>query len=138
MTGFETIRARAAARKGGDAVLASLLGSRADNAMLAAMPDDRILSAMAQRIFSAGFVWSVIEQKWDGFVLSRDMVAALRDAGVDLAESPTSKKDLRKVQDQINAWAAETGLARAHISRILALSIGENRSAEALREYMGE
>ena len=75
---------------------------------------------------------------WDGFVLSRDMVAALRDAGLDIAESPTSKKDLRNVQDQINAWAAETGLARAHISRILALSIGENRSAEALREYMGE
>ena len=32
-------------------------------------------------------------------------------------QTPTSKKDLRKVQDQINAWAAETGLPRsAHLA----------------------
>ena len=31
------------------------------------MPDDRILSTMAERVFAAGFVWRVIEQKWPGF-----------------------------------------------------------------------
>jgi 3-methyladenine DNA glycosylase Tag len=75
---------------------------------------------------------------WDTFILSADVTAALRDAGLDIAEQPTSKKDLAKVQARINAWAAETGLPRAHISRILSLSIGENRTAEELRSYMGE
>lgn len=237
MPGFETIRARAAKRKGGDAVLASLLGAAPDNARLAKVPDDRILSAMAERVFAAGFVWSVIEQKWpgfeeaflgfepkrllfqpddfwgglasdkrivrngqkissvrdnaafvervskehggfgkflaewpaddqvglmaylgrhgsrlggntgqyllrwldwDAFVVSPDMVAALRGAGLDIADNPTSKRDLDKIQAQVNVWAKETGLARKHISRILAMSTGENRAPEALRQYIGE
>jgi len=32
----------------------------------------------------------------------------------------------------------ETGLPRAHVSRILSMSIGVNRTAEELRQYMGE
>lgn len=56
---FAPIRKRAAARKGGEAVLASLLPSVKGNAALAALGDDRVLSAMAERIFAAGFVWSV-------------------------------------------------------------------------------
>jgi 3-methyladenine DNA glycosylase Tag len=237
MPDFETIRARAAKRKGGDAVLASLLGAAPDNARLASVPDDRILSTMAERVFAAGFVWSVIEQKWpgfeeaflgfepkrllfqpddfwgalasdkrivrngqkiksvrdnavfvervstehggfgkfladwpaddqvglmaylgkhgsrlggntgqyllrwlewDAFVVSSDMAAALRDAGLDIAENPTSKRDMEKIQARMNAWAKETGLARKHISRILSMSIGENRAPETLRQYMGE
>lgn len=226
MTSFAEIRARAEERKGGAAALAALLGPVPDNAALAALPDHRVLAAMAQRIFAAGFVWSVIESKWpgfedaflgfepkrlvfqpddfwhdlaadkrivrnpqniravrdnaafvarvseehggfgrflsqwpaddqiglaawlakngsrlgghtgpfllrflgwDAFILWSDVVAALCDAGLDIARNPTSKKDLASAQAQINAWAAETGLPRAHISRILALSIGENR-----------
>ena len=226
MTPFAQIRARAATRKGGEAGLAALLGPVPDNAAVAGISDDRVLAAMAQRIFAAGFVWSVIESKWpgfedaflgfapkrlafqpddfwhdlsrdarivrnpqniravrdnaafvarvsdehggfgrflaqwpaddqtgltawlakngsrlgghtgavllrmlgwDAFVLWSDVVAALRDAGLDIASSPTAKKDLAKVQAQINAWAAEAGLPRAHVSRILAMSTGENR-----------
>ncbi|RVB73031.1 MULTISPECIES: DNA-3-methyladenine glycosylase I [unclassified Mesorhizobium] len=237
MMDFQKIRARAAKRKGGEAALASLLGPMPDNAAVADVADDRILSIMAERVFAAGFVWRVIEQKWpgfeeaflrfepkrllfqpddfwheltadqrivrnpqkiksvrdnaafvdrvskehggfgkfladwpaddqiglmaylgkhgsrlgghtgqyflrwldwDAFIVSADMAAALRDAGLDIAESPTSKRDLDKIQNQINAWAAQTGLPRRHISRILAMSIGENHSPEALREYMGE
>ena len=237
MRNFQKIRDRAAARKGGDDVLMSLLGAAPDNASLAKIPDDRILSAMAERIFSAGFVWSVIEQKWpgfeeaflgfepkrllfqpddfwhdlasdkrivrnpqkirsvrdnaafvesvsrehggfgkflsqcpaddqigltawlsshgsrlggntgqyllrwlewDAFVVSTDMAAALRDAGLDISENPTSKKDLQKIQAQVNEWATSTGLPRKHISRILAMSIGENRSPDAIRAYTGE
>lgn len=59
MQPFEKIRARAAKRKGGDAVLASLLGPAPDNAAVAKVPDDRILSTMAERVFAAGFVWRV-------------------------------------------------------------------------------
>ena len=237
MLDFQKIRDRAAKRKGGEASLASLLGPMPNNAAVAQVPDDRILSTMAERIFAAGFVWRVIEQKWPGFeaaflgfepkrllfqpddfwhelasdsrivrnpqkiksvrdnaafvervskehggfgkfvaewpaddqvgltaylakhgsrlggntgqyflrwlewdtfVISADMAAALRDAGLDIAENPTSKRDLDKIQAQINQWAAKTGLPRRHISRILAMSIGENHSVETLREYAGD
>ena len=63
---------------------------------------------------------------WDGFVTSRDVVLCLRDAGLDIAETVTSKRDLAKVQAQFNAWAEETGLSYVQLSRICALSIGEN------------
>lgn len=236
MRTFEEIRARAAARKGGDAVLARLLGPVPDNRSVADVPDDRILSTMAERVFAAGFVWRVISQKWPGFeaaflgfqpkallfqpddfwhelasdprivrnpqkirsvkenaafvervakehgsfgkflaawpaddqvglmgflgkngsrlggntgqyvlrwvgwdtfILSTDMVAALRDAGLDIGESPSSKADLAKIQKQINAWVEESGLPRTHISRILGMSTGVNHSAEELAVYMG-
>ena len=67
MADFAKIRARAAKRKGGDAVLQSLLGAMPDNAAIAEVPDHRILSTIAERVFAAGFVWRVIEQKWPGF-----------------------------------------------------------------------
>jgi 3-methyladenine DNA glycosylase Tag len=66
---------------------------------------------------------------WDGFVTSRDVVACLREAGIDIAEEVKSKGDLAKVQAAFNAWAEETKLPYAHLSRICALSIGENYQA---------
>ena len=236
MTPFSTIRARAEARKGGAAALQSLLPHKPASGALAAVSDDRVLAAMAKRIFSAGFVWSVIEAKWpgfeaaflgfdpnallfqpdefwealcgdtrivrnpqkimavranaqfvvdiarehggfgkfleqwpagdqlglaallgargsrlggatgqyflrfigyDGFMTSNDVVACLRDAGLDIAPSPTSKKDLAKIQDQFNAWRAETGLSIQQLSRICAMSIGESYDNAMLRERAG-
>jgi 3-methyladenine DNA glycosylase Tag len=72
---------------------------------------------------------------WDGFVTSRDVVACLRDAGLDVAEVITSKRDLAKVQAQFNAWAEETGLPYMHLSRICAMSIGENYSTDTLARF---
>jgi len=63
MTGFAPIRARAEARKGGPSALAALLPPVPAPDALRAVSDDRVLSMMAQRIFSAGFVWKVIEAK---------------------------------------------------------------------------
>ncbi len=63
---------------------------------------------------------------YDAFVASKDVVACLRDAGLDIAEAPTSKRDLAKIQEQFNAWATETGLPYRHMSLICAMSIGEN------------
>jgi 3-methyladenine DNA glycosylase Tag len=63
---------------------------------------------------------------WDGFVTSQDVVACLRDAGLDIAEEVKSKSDLARVQAQFNAWATETGLPYVHLSRICAMSIGES------------
>jgi 3-methyladenine DNA glycosylase Tag len=66
---------------------------------------------------------------WDGFVTSQDVVACLREAGLDVAAEVKSKGDLAKVQAQFNAWAEETGLPYLHLSRICAMSIGENHTA---------
>jgi 3-methyladenine DNA glycosylase Tag len=235
MIAFKAIRARAAKRKGGEAALTSLLPKVPPQKALARVTDDRVLAEMAQRIFSAGFVWSVIEKKWPGFeaaflkfdpkklnfqpdefwekltgdqrivrnpqkikavrenvafildiakehgsfgkflagwpaddqvgllellgkrgarlggmtgqyfmrfigkdvyVTSNDMLACLRDAGLDISGA-TSKKDQRKIQDQMNAWARESGLPYTHLSRICAMSIGENYDAETLRSRGG-
>ncbi|MBX9591186.1 MAG: DNA-3-methyladenine glycosylase I [Hyphomonadaceae bacterium] len=232
MLPFKTVRARAAKRKGGEAALADLLPKLAGPKALTKIKDDRALAEMTKRIFSAGFVWSVIEKKWpgfedaflrfdpkrllhqpdefweervadkrivrnpqkiaavrenaqviadiarahgsfgrflaewpatdqigllevlakrgarlggrtgqyflrfigrDAFITSTDVVACLRDAGLDIAESPTSKRDLKKIQDQFNVWAKETGLPLTHLSRICAMSVGENYDAKTLR-----
>ena len=222
---FKTIRARAEKRKGGAKELEKLLPLKPDMKTVAALSDDRMLSEMTKRVFSAGFAWSVIETKWpgfekaflafkparlsfqpddfwdgllsdtrivrngakiqsvrenaafvqeiarehgsfgkflakwpssdqiglldllakrgsrlggntgqmflrfvgwDGFVTSKDVVACLRDAGIDIAEEVKSKGDLAKVQAAFNTWAEETKLPYAHLSRICALSVGEN------------
>jgi 3-methyladenine DNA glycosylase Tag len=229
MTSFKTIRIRAEKRKGGPAALKELLPKAPDAKALARLADDRVLAEMTKRVFSAGFAWSVIENKWpgfeaaflgfapgrltfqpddfwhelindtrivrngakimsvrdnaafisaiakehgsfgkflshwpssdevglldilakrgsrlggntgqmllrflgwDGFVTSKDVVACLRDAGLDIAEEVKSKGDLAKVQAQFNAWAKETGLPYAYLSRICALSIGEDHSEQ--------
>ena len=39
---------------------------------LRAVPDDRWLSMMTRCVFQAGFVWKVIEAKWDGFEAAFD------------------------------------------------------------------
>ena len=53
MLAFSKIRDRAAARKGGEAVLASLLGAAPDNAALTEVPDDRTPGG-AQGYFRGG------------------------------------------------------------------------------------
>ena len=63
---FSTIRAQAAARKGGDAALAAQLPTMKTAAELAAIPDDRWLSMMSRCVFQAGFSWKVVENKWPG------------------------------------------------------------------------
>jgi 3-methyladenine DNA glycosylase Tag len=62
----------------------------------------------------------------DTFLLTRDVVACLRDAGLEIDPKANSKRDQRLVQEQFNAWHQETGLPYAQISRICALSVGDN------------
>ncbi|HKI61100.1 MAG TPA: hypothetical protein VKA31_02295 [Mariprofundaceae bacterium] len=64
---FSTIHARALERKGGEAGLGHLLPAVMESEALAATPDSRFLAEMARCLFQAGFVWRVINQKWDGF-----------------------------------------------------------------------
>ena len=77
----------------------------------------------------------------DCFITSADMVACLRDAGLDIAESPTSKKDLRKIQDQFNAWAKETGLPLhpplAHLRHVDRRELRRRDAAQPRRRWRG-
>jgi 3-methyladenine DNA glycosylase Tag len=66
LTPFADIRARAAARKGGEAALAALLPAIKSADDLAAIPDDRWLSILSRCVFQAGFSWAVVEKKWPG------------------------------------------------------------------------
>jgi len=73
----------------------------------------------------------------DCFIPSRDAVRALREAGLDIAENPTSKRDLKKIEARFNAWHAETGLPYTHLSRVAAMSVGENHDADTIRNRSG-
>src|ERR1700721_3822077 len=64
---FKPIRPRAEKRKGGATALEKLLPPKPDMKALAKLSDDRVLAKMTQRVFSAGFAWSVIENKWPDF-----------------------------------------------------------------------
>ncbi|MGO1462300.1 MAG: DNA-3-methyladenine glycosylase I [Marinobacter sp.] len=55
---------------------------------------------------------------WDGFILSHDVVAVLRRAGL-LDASPTSKKGLQQAQVAFTHWHQQTGLPYSHLSRIV-------------------
>ena len=61
---------------------------------------------------------------WDAWITSGDMCAALKREGVLDKPAATSKGDLAKVQAAVNGWHGESGLPRAVISRLLALSTG--------------
>ncbi len=58
----------------------------------------------------------------DGFVLMRDGIAALINAGI-IDKAPTSNKAMQQVQQAFNQWRVETTFNNAQISKILALSI---------------
>ncbi|MCH9854413.1 DNA-3-methyladenine glycosylase I [Gammaproteobacteria bacterium] len=225
MSGFEDIRLRAEARKGGARALKAMLPTVATKKQLIELGDDRYLAMMTKSINQAGFSWKVIENKWpsfeeaflgfdprklsylspeqweaftsdkrvvrnwqkikalqdnvffvqdesrrsggfgqfiadwpvedqiglmaylkkhgsrlggqsalwflrrvgkDCFIPARDVVVLLRSIGLDIAENPTSKRDLTKIQAQFNEWHIETGLPYSHLSRIAACSVGDN------------
>ena len=94
MEDFENIWQRAAERHGGEAALKKRLMKVKSKKQLAAIPDDRWLAEMTKRVFQAGFVWKVIEAKWDGFEeafhgFNPKRVAALSEEAVDALLSDT-------------------------------------------------
>lgn len=62
----------------------------------------------------------------DVFILTKDVLAALVDADIDLYGSATSMKDLKLIQSAFNTWHEETQLPYTHLSKILAFSMGDN------------
>ncbi len=67
MEAFTAIYRRACERKGSERALQALLPKVRSDRALASTGDDRFLSQMTRCIFQAGFVWRVVDQKWDGF-----------------------------------------------------------------------
>jgi 3-methyladenine DNA glycosylase Tag len=66
MKSFSKLYELAAARKGGEKALESLIPRPKSAAALARIPDDRWLSGMAKAVFRAGFNWKVVDNKWEG------------------------------------------------------------------------
>ena len=64
------------------------------------------------------------------FMLTRDVVHCLQLAGVEVADNPSSQRDLRKIQVAFNQWHEESGLSYRQMSAVMARSVGEN--------YLGE
>jgi 3-methyladenine DNA glycosylase Tag len=65
---FVKIYDRAAKRKGGAKELEKMIRLPMKTPrQLANIPDDRYLAEMTRGVFNAGFVWKIIEHKWDGF-----------------------------------------------------------------------
>jgi len=73
----------------------------------------------------------------DGFLTTGDVVTAMIANGVDINSEPTSQRDLQRVQDAFNHWHNESGLAYAHISRILSYTVGDNVPVDVLQGYHG-
>lgn len=62
---------------------------------------------------------------WDGYVLSPDVLTALRNHKL-LDASENSQRGLGQVQKAFNAWHEETGLPYSHLSRILSMTVDAN------------
>jgi 3-methyladenine DNA glycosylase Tag len=59
----------------------------------------------------------------ENFVLSRDVVACLKDAGVAITGDGSGKAERKAIQAAFNQWAEETALPMSHLSVIAAQSI---------------
>jgi len=59
----------------------------------------------------------------DGFILSPDVLQALRQADIGFYGSATSMKDMKLNQAAFNDWHKETQLPYTHISKILSYSV---------------
>ncbi|PCJ28730.1 MAG: 3-methyladenine DNA glycosylase [SAR86 cluster bacterium] len=84
------------------------------------------LKKNGSRLGGQSALWFMRRVEKDCFILSRDVVVALNGTGLDIAEKPSSQRDLKKIQEQFNSWHEKTGLPYSHLSRILACSVGEN------------
>jgi hypothetical protein len=84
------------------------------------------LKKHGSRLGGHSALWFLRRTGKDCFILSKDVVITLRGSGLEIAEQPSSQRDLKKVQAQFNEWHKETGLPFSHLSRIAACSVGEN------------
>ncbi len=131
MQSFQTIFDRAANRHGGEEAFREKLAGHyygTDMSKLAApKPDDRWLSEFTKRVFQAGFNWSVVENKWDGFEDAFWGFDVQRCARIDLDDmealtankaivrNPGKIKSVAQNAEMIIGMAAQKGSADAFI-----------------------
>ena len=219
---FERVYQRACERHGGRSALDTLMPSVRSARALARSRDDRWLAQMTRCVFQAGFVWRVVDRKWDDFedvffgfppekilmlspdqidrfaqnpriirnrqkvlsvqanarfildithehgsfgkfigrwpgqelielfallkkrgsrlggmtgqrilrnmgkdtfIVTGDVVRCLQRSGLDVGDSPGSKRELQLIQKTFNQWHEESELPYSHLSRIAALSV---------------
>ncbi|MDE0950646.1 MAG: DNA-3-methyladenine glycosylase I [Halioglobus sp.] len=222
MKSFDSIYQRACDRHGGKSLLNSYLPRVRSARALSQSKDDRWLAQMTRCVFQAGFVWRVVDNKWDDFedvffgfppqkivmlspdqidrfaqnpriirnrqkvlgvqanaqfildithehgsfgkfisrwptqelielfsllkkrgsrlggmtgqrllrnmgkdtfIVTADVVRCLQHSGLDIADNPTSKRDMQKIQATFNHWHEESAIGFSHMSRICALSL---------------
>ncbi|MDX8411528.1 MAG: hypothetical protein R8K46_06655 [Mariprofundaceae bacterium] len=51
---------------------------------------------------------------------------------MEIADNPTSRRDMTQTQETFNAWQQQTGLPYSHLSKIAAFSVGENHPVEMI------
>lgn len=67
MEKFDAIYQRAAQRKGGSDKLEALVSKPLSKEQLAAIAEDRWLSAFSMKVFQSGISWAVVRKKWPAF-----------------------------------------------------------------------
>ena len=97
MTAFAAILDQALTHHDADTIEARIPHTRT-SAELTALPDDRILAAMAERIFSAGFRWSVVEQKWPEIEAAFDGFDVATVAAYDAERLAALRQDRRIIR----------------------------------------
>ncbi len=120
MTKFATIRETAEQRAGGPAALKKLLPKSKSVRALKAVPDDRYLSLMSLRVFSAGLKHSMVAGKWPDFeeifyAFEPKRVAAIADE--DLEALLKEKRIIRhwgKIKATRHNAAAMAEISAAH------------------------
>jgi len=131
MEKFDTIFQRAASRHGGEEVFREKLAAHYYGvntvALKAPKSDDRWLSEFSKRIFQAGFNWTVVENKWDGFEKAfwnfnpakcaaidiDDMERLTSDKGI--VRNPVKIKTVPKNAEMIMGMASQAGSADSFI-----------------------
>jgi len=64
---FRDIYNLALERKGSEEILEGLISGPLDRSSLRVVSDDRCLAEFTKKIFQSGFVWKIVEKKWEGF-----------------------------------------------------------------------
>lgn len=83
-----------------------------------------LLSQRGSRLGGATGQYFLRFAGWDAWIASPDVCAALLREGVLDSPVATSKRDLAALQEAINEFHSDSGLPRAQISRLLAMSVG--------------
>lgn len=103
MERFGEVYARACDQYGGEKSVKRLLPKVRSARALSATPDDRWLAQMTRCVFQAGFVWRVVDLKWDDFEdvffgFPPDKIVMLSPEQIDrFAQNPQIIRNRQKV-----------------------------------------